>query len=1807
MAIQKHPYELSIWGEELIGEGQKREWKILIIGAHDMNYEGKATSIKLVRKINGTNELSFQMPDKFFDSKIGDYIQNDFAKEVFAERKLKLYYKDKWYEFYVKTVKENKNFKSFMKTYTCTDSFIDELARNGYGITFDEELYNNVEEIGTFSKEILEDSIWTYAPQYNWGDFTEYTEDKLFKIPTSQFNQLKCYKLDFTCASASSNDIINYNTKETRKMEMGDDLARVKEQYWDQQGENNPLKKTLVNLQGQYDYIYIPYSCLSFCYVNIHNGNNDIFNGIPNTEGFPIPDRAATETPVSHPNFNSYALAPNNVNPNTYIQFLAFGDRDKLEIDEAGLILNKDYHYFMTLEQWNSNLSTNYWYIFEDTRYVETKFESTENKVQINYTFKYLTNATSNGYVRSLGNKIAFYNGYLGELNDFGTIKGKKISIADRTEINISKEIDSFVTVYKEDPTKDITSSIKIKDLLIGSSNWSEPNVEELKKYRICSRQSTRQITPELARNFIQNGTNIQSTDGWDSMVVNYNGDVAPAQPEIRYWKKNTEITYQGNEVKIDKQLGSYLYANEATAKITMTISVARINDTYALDLFKQGYINRWSENTNGFLIYSQKMQVGSYLYYIKYSNGDGTSSVKGFFVPQVSTDVFNTEADAKNYIMANTSSSHILLRQVFDSLTEDSNNLLINQGHITKIDIDTFSSTIDIVVGEEKKSSTISLNESLINGLNSIVNFGIVGQEQIIEKGKIYCLGLDMVVKGKSTSYIEIGEGGLDYQNNYILHGETLKFEENQFLSNVSGRDTFNLYQIRSNDNFWTDIETNREFQVHGVYNVNTQKETTELLTLETYILFKSNITIENPYIVLKSNVPFLLKGLYLFEAYTKGADQFSNAYYKYSGRELLGNEQSSENESIPWEDKENYTCSSPWTPAQIKQRIIFDNDIMPGDSYSYNKYFVQQLKTKDGKKVEDTFGVKSYIENPNTNTSFILDCNKYTDDDYEIITNYIDLSKCPHYISNTSIETPDCSYCNDNTFCYYQKFGYCPYLFTSEKHPRRIRTLKGEKSNRFNLIQEVSKTFKCYPVFNIEHDEAGHINCDNNDIMQKNLYYITEKGVDRPLGFRYEKNLSNISRSIISDKIVSKLYVLDVDSEYSKTGLCSIKMAEDNPSKDSFIIDLSYYIAKGMLSQNTVEADLYGTKTNEGQGYLKQLGYYNTLYDNLSNKIINLQSASYNDLESHVNVNLEGITAAQGQLREYMIELVKYKDMTESSIYKSYVQKYCEQEAILVQLIISTFFNEEFYNEDIILSSMPAPYIPDSNEPFKINYIIRPTTSTSTDSNNYEVASAKAWLEQFEGQDLAYLFNYWKESHTYTHGLLGQYNKEYQQIQEWKKERAKYLKKIKELSNAFFKKYEPYLKEGTWSDSNYLTDNAYYNGALDVAAQGAIPKVEYTISVVDLAPIEGDEYLVDLADTTYVEDIGLLGANLKTGLPNHLKVLISELSEELDNPSKNSIKVQNFTTQFEDLFSQVTASIQSLNLNENIYRRAKNFNSLHNIESGSLQRTLDSNDITFVDKNKQNLVIDETGQSGSDINNRTNKYKLTGQGLYFSNDGGQSWSAGVSPGGGINKDYIKTDTLETDQLTIGNGKTIYSYVANDGLTAYTNSQGSSTDSTNIRYGGDKMAAYYEGSVDKLSLGFNTNGNIDFVSKYINNLNLTSNDGANGIKFSNSILNLLGSIKLQGYDLTINNSLKSGGPSESGGTWNQATQTFTYSSRAYHLIMFSLAKKSGSYGANSITVCYDGIFIGGTISYCNLNGFTNFASFEGSKKIELS
>lgn len=241
MAIKKKPYELSVWTEQLNNGSSKIEKKGIVIGAHDMSYLGKATKIFLKKELKGTNTLTFQMPDSFYDSLSGELVRNEFIDMLYNEVKLKLYYKNKWYEFVVKKIDEKKMHNSIIKSFTCTDSFIDELSRNGYGITYDTELYNNVEEIGEFANSTLKDSIWQYHPEHNWGDFTEYKEEKLYRIPVSQFGgNINGYKLDFYLSPeqlAQVNEKFNTTTisnpfnNDARQVEISDDICRGI--YWD--------------------------------------------------------------------------------------------------------------------------------------------------------------------------------------------------------------------------------------------------------------------------------------------------------------------------------------------------------------------------------------------------------------------------------------------------------------------------------------------------------------------------------------------------------------------------------------------------------------------------------------------------------------------------------------------------------------------------------------------------------------------------------------------------------------------------------------------------------------------------------------------------------------------------------------------------------------------------------------------------------------------------------------------------------------------------------------------------------------------------------------------------------------------------------------------------------------------------------------------------------------------------------------------------------------------------------------------------------------------------------------------------------------------------------------------------------------------------------------------------------------------------------------------------------------------------------------------------------------------------------------
>lgn len=547
MSIQKKEYELSVWNEELI-DGVKKESKGAIIGASGMTYPGRATAPKFVRSLKGTNTLTFQMPTKYFDSEKGEYVKNELIEDLYSERKLKLNYDGKWYELYIKSISEEKQFKSIMKTFTCIDSFIEELSRTGYEVEFSSDLNNSVEEIGTFmetkeedkikgaSKAILDDSVWDYRPEMNIGDFTEFNEQRFYKIPLSQFGgSLKGYKVNLEVEASDFKDgteeekenrsyLRNPYTYEKRPLTYGDDQARIEELFFDPYYKDNGRDllsdENLEEVIG--DYIYVPLTDLKFIMGSLYSNSTK-----------------AIEEPALFGNYaaggKKYALQPASENPNDLIQFVFFDENSIVEIDENGTIVNNDYHYVIKIGEWNEVLEKHInetAQISEDDEgliYWTSPTHDTLDENQIYaLTTKYKTK--TDGDVRYSINVRpdtrtiddfcwypVYYDGYLDKIDDLEVGMARKISITDRTELNLND--DTYVTVYKnkaDEYEKELYS-----DNEVAADSNDEKN--EFNDYRVTSKLETRIVLPTLARNLVENGQKITDSNGWEAMTQNYN------------------------------------------------------------------------------------------------------------------------------------------------------------------------------------------------------------------------------------------------------------------------------------------------------------------------------------------------------------------------------------------------------------------------------------------------------------------------------------------------------------------------------------------------------------------------------------------------------------------------------------------------------------------------------------------------------------------------------------------------------------------------------------------------------------------------------------------------------------------------------------------------------------------------------------------------------------------------------------------------------------------------------------------------------------------------------------------------------------------------------------------------------------------------------------------------------------------------------------------------------------------------------------------------------------------------------------
>ena len=183
MSIQKKPYEISIWEDVVIYVGTDSnnqeiessnlfdlatveyqyysERKLAVIGSSTMTSPARTTNNVFKRNINGVETLTFDMYYQYEDIDEGQIVHNPLINLVIDERKVKLYYDNKWYDFIVK--KDDEKGRDYKYSYTCTGLAANELGKTGFRIELDTELENNTGTVQELGAAVLEGSDWQLA------------------------------------------------------------------------------------------------------------------------------------------------------------------------------------------------------------------------------------------------------------------------------------------------------------------------------------------------------------------------------------------------------------------------------------------------------------------------------------------------------------------------------------------------------------------------------------------------------------------------------------------------------------------------------------------------------------------------------------------------------------------------------------------------------------------------------------------------------------------------------------------------------------------------------------------------------------------------------------------------------------------------------------------------------------------------------------------------------------------------------------------------------------------------------------------------------------------------------------------------------------------------------------------------------------------------------------------------------------------------------------------------------------------------------------------------------------------------------------------------------------------------------------------------------------------------------------------------------------------------------------------------------------------------------------------------------------
>lgn len=582
------------------------------------------------------------------------------------------------------------------------------------------------------------------------------------------------------------------------------------------------------------------------------------------------------------------------------------------------------------------------------------------------------------------------------------------------------------------------------------------------------------------------------------------------------------------------------------------------------------------------------------------------------------------------------------------------------------------------------------------------------------------------------------------------------------------------------------------------------------------------------------------------------------------------------------------------------------------------------------------------------------------------------------------------------------------------------KVRTIYGEQSNRFNLLQELAETFKCWARFKIYHNADGSVARDEKGKPKKYVYYSEKIGQQLPYGFTYGIDLNTIRRTQSSSELVTKTIVLANYNDNAPNGTCSIVDSEENYPRENFVLNFDYYINHGLLDGEALNRDLYYSGSSDDYiGYYTKLHKWNIEYLAAADRAILLRNQEVRLLQQ--SVVYDGLLACAVKERDELID---------------------ELAALGGDTLDPTKTDPKANNSDKSNEIITAKWIPIKKALQQMKQII----SYKTDGNNNVTSKVEGPSDQnadliktikdLDGDIASYKVICAKLDAALAALQLT--------IEANAANRDRLLKLIKELHQKFYNKYSNYIQEGSWTSEDYIDPNIYYYDALSVAYTSSRPQVQYDIAVTRVSELPEFKFRrFHVGDTTYVQDTDFFGyepylKNDKVRTPYKEAVLISEISINFEEPDKDTITVQNYKTQFEDLFQRINATTQSLQYAQGGYNRAAGVvNGKGELKEDILQDSLLAAQDIVTKATDESVVQDNTGITLTSLKNLDQKLKITSGGIVFSDDGGETWTTMIKAGQ-IGVQFLSAGSISTSKITIMDGTTPAFRWDTNGISAY-------------------------------------------------------------------------------------------------------------------------------------------------------------------------